>query len=367
MPSHWNYPDSVISFTTTDAETIEASMRNFQSDLTFARAVITRALAEGGPSSFEAFAIRRWGTAGGLVAKAAAGGMTTSDTGVEAVGAWFDLVFEASILGRLQGLRRAPWNVKMNSMASGARGFWVGQNKPIPLSKPAVEGASLPIAKVASLIVVTMESLTAGGQIAEEAFDRDLRRAVTESLDAAFIDVGSSGIADQQPASVAYSGTKIPSQGEVGSDVQAAVDAFYGDLSRAVWVTDPKTAIAIGLSEDVAGGRKFPEVGARGGELVGIPVVTSTGSSLDSSGGQLSLIDPTGISFNADGIEVSRTVQDVIVMSDDPENDPDPQMVSLFQTESAALKSVIRANWDPQRTGGVVTITGAQYAPQQSS
>ncbi|MCA0393963.1 MAG: phage major capsid protein [Proteobacteria bacterium] len=341
-------------------------MRTHFTDLTFARAVITLALADGGPGQFEPFAIKRWGAQGGLIAKAAVGGVTTADTGADPSTVWFERVFEASILGRLQGLRRVPWSVRMNSMVSGARGFWVGQLKPIPLSKPAVEGAELRIAKVASIVVATLESLQAGGQVAEEALDRDLRRAVTESLDAAFIDAGSSGIANTQPPSVTSGGILIPSVGDVDEDIRAAVDSFQGDLSRAVWTTDPKTAVAIGLSEDVTGGRKFPEVGARGGELAGIPVVTTTGSPLDSTGGQLSLIDPTGIAYNADRVEIERSMHGMLVMSDDPENDPSPLKVSMFQTESAALKSVVYANWDPQRAGGVVTITGAQYGGQVS-
>ena len=336
-------------------------MRSFQHDLTFIRGVITRALAEDGPSEFESFAIKRWGAQGTVIAKAAVGAVTSNDIGMDPAEAWFDLVFEASILGRLQGLRRVPWTVKMNSMVSGARGFWVGQNKPIPLSKPAVNGASLKIAKVAAIITTTMESLQAGGRVAEEAFDRDLRRAVTESLDAAFIDAGNSGIPNRMPAAVTNRGVLLASTSIVTEDVRIAVEAFSGDLARAVWVTDPKTAVAIGLDEDFSGNRKFPEVGARGGELAGIPVVTTTGSPVDSSGGQLALIDPTGIAYNADGVEISRSDSGMLIMSDDPENDPSPERVSLFQTHSAALKSVLRANWDPQRIGGVVTITGVQY------
>ncbi len=342
-------------------------MRTYSPELTFARAVITRALADGGSPEFEPFAIKRWGGQGSIIAKAAVGGVTTADAGSEAVNAWIERIFETSILGRLQGLRRVPWNVRVNSMVSGARGYWVGQNKPIPVSKPAIDGASLTTTKVAALIVVTMESLRAGGQLAEEAFDRDLRRAVTETLDAAFLDTGNSGVPDQQPASVTNGGVLIPSTNDVSEDIRTAVESFQGDLTRAVWVTDAKTAVAIGLDQDSIGARKFPEVGARGGELAGIPVVTSTGSPVDSSGGQLALIDPTGIAYNADDIEISRTVQGMLLMSDDPENDPSPRMVSMFQTESAALKSVIRANWDPQRAGGVVTITGAQYGRTSSS
>ncbi|MCR6661953.1 MAG: phage major capsid protein [Luteimonas sp.] len=342
-------------------------MRVFPSDLTIARAVITRALAEGGPDTFNDFAIRRWGAQGGLIAKAAVGGVTTANTGTDPIGEWFDRIIDASILGRLQGLRRVPWQIRMNAMTAGARGFWVGQGKPIPLSKPAVDGASLRIKKVAALIVVTLESLQAGGEIAEAAFDRDLRRAVVETLDDAFLDAGNGGVTDQTPPSVTSTGILLSSTNDVSADIREAVEAFDGDLARAVWVTDPKTAVAIGLDENGGLSRKFPEVGARGGEMAGIPVVTSSGSPLSSSGGQLALIDPTGIAYNADDIEITRTTQGMIAMSDDPENDLAPARVSMFQTESAALKSIITANWDPQRTGGVVTITGAQYGQASGS
>ena len=337
-------------------------------DRTFIRSVIVRAAVENimDRAEVEGFAVKRWGAHGAMVARAATGAMTTSDTGMDPAREWFERVFESSILGRLQGLRRVPFRVRMTSMAGGARGYWVGQLKPIPVSKQSLEGDSLEVLKVAALITATLESLRSGGQLAEEAVERDLRRAVVTALDAAFLDAGNTGIANEMPPSATSGGVLIPSIGDPADDVRAAIDAFEGDLSRAVWVTDGKTAAAIGLLENEMGGRRFPEIGARGGELGGIPVLTSFGSPLDSSGGQLALIDPGTVAFAQDGGDVQRSTETMIVMSDDPEGDSPAVRVSMFQSETVALKSVAYANWNAQQPDGVVTITGITYSNTES-
>ena len=341
---------------------------SLHTDRTFVRAVIARALVENiaDRNEVEGLAVRRWGSAGALIARAAVGALTSADTGIDPARAWFDSVFESSILGRLQGLRRVPFAIRMTSMAGGSKGYWVGQLKPIPVSKQSLEGDSLQVMKVAALVVATLDSLRDGGQLGEEAVERDLRRAVVTALDAAFLDTGNTGIANELPPSVTSGGIVIPSVGDPGADVAAAIEAFEGDLTRAVWATDGKTAAAIGLSEAAVGGLRFPLAGARGGEVAGIPLVTTLGSPRDSSGGQLALIDPGTVAFAQEGGDVKRSTETMIVMSDDPEGDAPPVRVSMFQTESVAMKSTAYANWKAQQPGGVVTITGASYTATTS-
>lgn len=339
---------------------------SLHTDRTFVRSVIAKGLAQD-VTALEGFAVRRWGpSAGAMVARAAVGALTSSDTGPDPVRAWFDGVFESSIIGRLQGMRRVPFSIRMMSMAGGAKGYWVGQLKPIPVSKQSMDGDSLAVLKVASLIVATVESLRDGGQLGEEAVERDLRRAVVTALDAAFLDADNTGIANELPPSVTSGGVIIPSVGDPGADVAAAIEAFEGDLTRAVWTTDGKTAAAIGLSETAVGGLRFPLAGARGGEIAGIPLVTTLGSPRDSSGGQLALIDPGTVAFAQEGGEVQRSAETMIVMSDAPETDSPPVRVSMFQTELVAMKSIAYANWKAQQPGGVVTISGASYTATTS-
>jgi hypothetical protein len=47
-------------------------------------------------------------------------------------------------------------------------------------------------------------------------------------------------------------------------------------------------------------------------------------------------------------------------MSETPSSEP--EMVSLYQTNAVAFKATVGANWQRQRSGGVVVCTGASYS-----
>jgi len=326
---------------------------------TFVRGVIAKAATEGGNEAI-GYAETRWSSSWAPVVKAMTGSITTDDTGNVEAQEFFGTVADRSLLGQLTGLRRIPFNVRYMSMSQGTRGYWVSPHSRIPVSKPALAGSSLERLKVASLAIFTRESIEAAGPLAESAFQADLTDAVTLAIDAAFIDRASAGAADESPASVTHGATAIAATNDAGADVKSAIQTFAGDLTRAFWVTDGKTAASLGLVRGTGGSLAFPNVGARGGEILGIPVVTTDGSPhTQAAGGQLALVDPTGIAFNTDGIEVAKSTNAAIWVSDTP--DSDPTQVSLFQEDSVALKVVAWASWEQQRENGVVVITGCKY------
>jgi HK97 family phage major capsid protein len=276
---------------------------------------------------------------------------------------FFDLIRSQSIYGRLTGLRKVPFRVRMVRMVSGSKGYWVGQAKPIPVSKPALlNTAGIDPSQVAALIVVTDEAIRYGG-IAESTFEVDLRRAVTASWDEAFIDRSNSGetLSNEQvrPASVTYGAPSIAATADPVADIGQLIEGFAGDLGAAFFVTDPKTAAQLGLYRN-GSGLVFPDVGPRGGTVAGIQVLTSTSSPRDSNGGQIALIDPTGIAGADGGLDVDRSDAAALQMSDTPEDGP-TELVSLFQNNLVALKSQIFVNWRVERPGSVSVLTGADY------
>lgn len=323
---------------------------------TFTRGLIARALGDGDP---ESFALHRWGGEGALVVKALQGATTTTDTGNAEAAEFFGLVLEASLLGRLAGLRRVPFNVRMLAMVAGATGYWVAEHAPIPMRKQTLDGASLSPLKVAAIIAATRESLAAGGQAAEDGLQRDLVRAIAAAVDGAFIDAGNTGVAGERPAAVTSGITAVPATGNPSTDLAALVDAFGGDLSAAYLVTDPTTATELALARDAAGAFLFPDCGPRGGSVLGIPLVCSRGSPRASSGGQIALVDPISIAHNADDLGIARATSATLLMSDTP--DSTPTRVSLFQTDTVAFKAVMRANWRREQADGVAVLTGASY------
>lgn len=336
---------------------------------TFARAIIAKTI--GGTHGAAEYARTRWGDACAATMLVKAGvGAVTSTSPMSAVGSaddeFWPTVVDASIPGRLQGLRRVPFNVRLLSMATGARGYWVGQSRAIPVSKPVLAGSSLSPLKVGAIIVMTKESMTAANPQAEARFEEDLRNAVVGALDEAFLDPANAGISGEMAPAVTHGAQANASSGDPAIDVAWLISNFSGDLSQAYFVTDPVTAAEIALYRVANGTFAFPDAGPRGGSILGMPLLTTRHSTRDTSGGSLALIDPSGIASNLEGVEVMQSTQATIEMSDAPTGRSDTPValsavpVSLFQNELVALRATIRANWERQRDS-VAVVTGADY------
>lgn len=292
--------------------------------------------------------------------KASIGGFTSADGAdllTQDVGQLIELVREKTIL-RTGDYREVPFMKSVVAMTAGSRGFWTGQHKPIPLSKPAIDGEHLRRRYVCAVVVLTEESLD--DPRLEQIVQNDMVRALAEAVDEAFIDPDNAGIIDVMPASITNGIPPISGTGDPVADIQALVAAFQGDLDSAVFVSDPITLSQIALWRDSGGSFAFPDLGVRGGSLLGLPVISSRSSPRNSEGGQLALLDPTGIALAMDSIEIARTDVGMLTMSDDPENEASTR-ISLFQSDAIALKARISANWSVQRVGGVAAIAGATY------
>jgi len=328
---------------------------------TLARSLILRATTSN--MSYDSMldvARARWGEyQGDQIAKAAVAPIIQSDVGDYAAVEFFNLVMERSLLGRLVGLRRLPFNRKMLKITSGSNGYWVAESNPVPLSKPALEGSSLNPLKVCAMIVATDEALKTGGTIAENGFQRDLERAVVDTTDIALLDAGNAGAADERPASITYGAPASAATSDAAADIATLIGLFGGDLGAAYFVTDATTATSMALHRNTAGDLVFPDVGARGGSILGVPLLISRASPRDSSGGQLALNDPTGIAYGADGLSFESAEQATVAMSDTPESDP--VLVSLWQRNLVGFKSIMSANWEVQRENSVALLTDVAW------
>jgi HK97 family phage major capsid protein len=329
---------------------------------TFVRSLILRATAKSMTyDSMLNVARIRWGDyQGEQIAKAAISPIMQSDVGDYAAAEFFNLVMERSLLGRLAGLRRVPFNRRMLKIVSGSNGYWVSESAPVPLSKPALDGSSIPPLKVCAIIVATDEALRTGGAIAENGLQRDLERAVVDTIDIALLDAGNAGVTEERPASITYGAPTAAAGSDAAADIATLIDLFGGDLGGAYFITDSRTATSMALHRNTVGDLVFPDIGARGGSILGIPLLISRASPRDSSGGQLALIDPTGIAYGADGLTFESATNATLAMSDTPESDPVP--VSLWQRNLAGYKSIMTTNWQVQRAGSVATLTSVSWS-----
>ena len=228
--------------------------------------------------------------------------------------------------------------------ATGAAAHWTGEGQLKPLSPIVYSADALSPLKVVALTVATMETLRDTSPAAEALIRADLMRATAEKLDMAFIDPANAGIPDVTPASVTNGVTPIPATASPAADLTDLFNDFDGDLEAAYLVMHPTDAVSLA-------GPTYPNIGARGGTLAGIPVIVSRSVPQ----GTIVLLDPTGIALG-EGPATGRvsTLGDVL-MADagtmastgigSPSGPVPATMVSLWQTNLVALLAERAVNW----------------------
>lgn len=270
-----------------------------------------------------------------------------------------------TIIGKLQGLRRVPFNIRFPSQSSGSSVGWVGQGSPKKVSKLQLATNTLGFAKAAGIVVITKELAMFSSPSAETLVRDDLAASMVAFLDQQFIDPGVAASANVSPASITNG---LTSQNQAtGStlatfevDVAAAMSVLIaGEIpfTSAVWITDPYTAMKIGMLRDASGDYAYPGVGVNGGTLFGIPLITSNSVPHSVSAGSILVLAATPEIFLADegGLEVDASDQASIEMNDAPSGGA-TSLTSLWQNNLIGIRCERVINWQRRRTAAVTYI-----------
>ena len=152
---------------------------------------------------------------------------------------------------------------------AGATASWLGEGDAANVSVGTFERfTGLKPYKVAAITVMTKEVLDASE--GEAIVRRDLTRACVAAVDAALLDPTNAG-STIKPASILNSVTESggpSSPSGTTDDVRDMIGDFTGDLDAAVFVTTPLIGALLHSSDNL-------DVGARGGSLYGVPLITS--------------------------------------------------------------------------------------------
>jgi len=264
-------------------------------------------------------------------------------------------------------LRSVPFNVNIRSQTSGGSGYWVGQGAPKPLTKTDFANVYLGWAKVANIAVLSEELLRFSNPSAEMLVRDTLAASLIERLDIDFVDPAKAAVANVSPASITNGVTDIPASGtgtaaDIRADVKLAMGAFItANISptTGVWIMSATTALSLSLMQNALGQPEFPGITMNGGTFFGLPVVTSEYvGDWDSTGPQVVLANASDIWLADDGqvvIDASREAS--LQMDDAPTNSSATptatSMVSMFQTNSVALRAERWINWQKRRAAAV--------------
>lgn len=350
----------------------------------FTRMVIAKTLAKIDDVSAVGIAAKRWGDKSPqlvdtLKAAVAGGGTGTGEWGNELVhldrytGDFIDYLYSRTIFDKLP-LREVPANINIAGQDGTATGYWVGESKSIPVSKADFMDVNLRPLKVAALAVVSKELLRDSSPSAEKLVRDALVAASAQRVDQTFLGTGAA-VTGVSPAGILNG---VVAKSSAGSDIDgviADVKALYADFIAANnaddlhFVTTQSLAKALGLMQNALGNFAFPGLSANGGTLLGDPL--AAGGNVGA--GDLILLKPSDIYKIGDrGVEVSMSTEASIEMADNPAGDTDTptantSVVSMYQTDSVAIKVVRPLNFAKRRASAVAYVGNADYGAVSGS
>jgi HK97 family phage major capsid protein/HK97 family phage prohead protease len=280
----------------------------------------------------------------------------------------------ATIIGKLTQVRRVPFNVRMIEQTGGGNGYWVGEGAPKPLTSFSFQAITMPYTKVAAISVITQELARFSSPSADMLVRDGLRDALVERIDIDFIDPAEAGTANVQPASITSGLTALTSAGtsadNARTDLANIVSAFIeANQSTEGLVLIMPTTLALALSFQVnsLGQPEFPGLSMGGGTLNGIPVITSQYAANASGGGNLVIALNQRELFLADDgqVTVDASTEASLQMLDNPTNNSatgtPTTVVSMYQTNSIALRAERFINWRKRRSTAVVYMDDVNW------
>lgn len=294
---------------------------------------------------------------------------------------FIDFLRPQTIIGKfgangVPSLRRIPFNVRMSRQTSGGSGYWVGQAKPKPLTKFDFDEVTLRWAKVANIAVLTDELVRFSNPSADFLVRQALADALRARLDVDFVDPAKAESANVSPASITNGLVGITASGTdaaaVRADVQSIMQQFIANNltpTTGVWIMSATNALAISLMQNALGQPAFPGLTMNGGTFVGLPVITSEYMTevADSSGSPIILVNADDV-FLADdgGIQIDASKEASLEMLDgslqqNGTNGTGASLVSMFQTNSVALRAERVINWKKRRAAAAAMIVAAAY------
>lgn len=362
----------------------------------FARYVMCLAAARGNTSQAVEIAKARYPdmTRIATVLKSAVAAGTTTDPQwagalvdyTNFTGDFIEYLRPATIIGKfgtngIPALRPVPFNIRIIGQTSGGEGYWVGQGQPKPLTSFDFAPTLLTWAKVANIAVLSDELVRFSSPSAEALVRDALRGALVARLDIDFVNPNKAAVANVSPASITNGISPIASSGTDAAAVRADIAAIFSTFIAAnltpangVWIMSATTALQLSLMRNALGQKEFPTITMMGGTFEGLPVIVSEHVAVSGSPDNhiVILVNASDIYLSDDGqvvIDASREAS--LQMDDAPTNAsasgsplaPVPtQVVSMFQTNSVALRAERYINWARRRVEAVAYLEGVNWA-----
>lgn len=273
-----------------------------------------------------------------------------------------ELLRAQSIIGRVQGFRRVPFNIPIITQVGGATFNWVGVAAPKPVGELAFENTTLTYSKVAGIVVLSDELVRLSNPSAEQTVRDSMVEDCAKFLDRQFIQVAIASGASN-PASITYGEASPTATGTTAAalrhDLNIAFKVFTdAGVSTAGLVIVMTSALARGISllNTTLGVPEFPGMTPQGGTLIGYTVLVS--DSVDA--GTVVVFQPREVFLADDGrVTLDASREATLDMAGSTS-----ATFSLWQNNCVGLRAEQWIRWQKRRTAGVVAVIDtAAYAP----
>lgn len=276
-------------------------------------------------------------------------------------GEFIDLLRAATVIGRINGFRMVPFNVRVAAQTAGAVVNWVGEGASKPVGENAYDEVTLGYNKIAGIVTFSEELLRLSSPNVETLVRNDLVGGITNFMDAQFL-LSSITASSTRPASVTNG---VTGAGASGTDA----DSLYYDLNVAMaafdtanyslgtlhFVTTPAIARGISTLRNAFGQMEFTGMTPNGGTLLGFPVIVSNSC----PAGEIILINAGEILLADDGV-VRLDSSNQATLDMDGGDSPD---VNLWQKNLIGIRAERWITYKKARAGAVNRITSAAYGP----
>lgn len=314
--------------------------------------------------------------ASGMVQKATVpAGTTTGETWAAPLvyqdtwsGDFVDYMRPRTLIGQAQ-FRPIPFNVRVPAATTGGTGYWVGEGKSKPVTQFGFADVTSAFTKVAAIAVLTQELIRLSDPSAEAIVRDMLGDAVVERIDTSLFSADAA-VAGVSPAGLLNGVTPVNGPADLSQDeiICAILRLWAGWDStnlgaRPAYYTTPAVARALAMLRDPLGNRAFPGATLTGGDIDGVPLRVSNylAALATSSGHPLILVDEAEIYLADDGsVMLDTSTEATIEMADNPVGSSSPVVtsngspfVSMFQTNSMAIRAERPIWWGARRTGAV--------------
>lgn len=363
----------------------------------FARYAMCFAAAKGDPLRASEIAKHRYPGLHALPAmfKAAVAGHTTvaTDSGSALIDPenymadFIEYLRPRTIVGRfgdagIPSLRRVPFNIKVPAQLSAGAGYWVGEGRGKGVTQFNFGTVILRWTKAANIAVVSEELLRFSTPSAEVLVRDALAEALQARLDTDFVNPSLAAVEDVNPAGIANSAQTYAATGPTADDARTDLKKLFTyfvaqniGTSANVLIMREAQAVSLMLMRNALGQKEFPDITRSGGTLEGVPVLTSQyvpqGVIILAQASEIYLADDGQVT-----IDMSREAS--LEMDSAPTNTPSSitaspptpaaaSLVSMWQTNSVAIRAERYIHWRRRHDAGVVYLTAAGYGNPDTS